>query len=125
MPVNRGQFVGLSLAAILLSCAGACGDYEIPLGHGFILVRTSPEVFAIVDPPHRVIAGPTVDRYRVHGDIVTGHVRSNGRETYFVIDMRTREAALLLTEGQWRQTLAQRGITDLTLMKPPRYRLIR
>jgi hypothetical protein len=114
--VRVAMFV--SVAVVL----AGCGDYEIPLSHGYILGRISSGTFVVVDPSHHVVVGPTVDRCQVVGDFFIGRVSGDdGQHSYFIVNMRSGNVQRGLNEIEWRRQLATSGVTDYRLVRPTRY----
>ena len=114
--------VRVVLIALAVIVAVGCGDYEIPLRHGYILGRISSGTFVVVDPSQHVVVGPTVDGCNVVGDLFIGRVSSDeGQQSYFIVNMRSRNVQRGLTENEWRRQLAAYGVTDYRLVRPKRY----
>jgi hypothetical protein len=108
----------VSLAVVL----AGCGDYEIPLRHGYILGRISSGTFVVVDPSQHVVVGPTVNGCMVVGDLFIGRVSGDdGQQSYFIVNMRSRNVQRGLRENEWRRQLATYGVTDYRLIRPTRY----
>jgi hypothetical protein len=101
--------------------AGACGDYEIPLPHGYFVARTSSDEFALVAPNHHVIVGPTIKGFHVYRDIVVGRVSRGTSNEFFIVDLKGGRTEKGLAEGEWRKRLEARGVSAPHLSKPSRY----
>jgi len=115
---------GLRVALIVAVAAVivGCGDYEIPLRHGYVLGRIRSGVFVVVDPTQHVVVGPTVDRCQIVGDLFIGRVANDkGQHIYFIVNMRSRTVQDGLNENEWRRQLAASGVTDYRLVRPTRY----
>ena len=113
--------VRLALITLFAAVITGCGDYEIPLRHGYLLGRISSDTFVLVDPSKRIVVGPTVDSCQVVGDLFIGRVsRDDGQQSYFIVDMRSRNVHRDLSETEWRRQLAAKGVTDFRLVRPTR-----
>jgi hypothetical protein len=115
--------------AVIVLCfvgvlAGACGDYEIPLRHGYFVARTSSDEFALVAPDHHVVIGPTIKEFHVYRDIVVGRVYGSEGDEFFIVDMKDGRAERGLAEHEWRKRLEARGISAPHLSKPNRWQKI-
>jgi hypothetical protein len=60
--------VRVALMVLAVTVIAGCGDYEVPLRHGYILGRISSGTFVVVDPSHHVVVGPTVNGCKIVGD---------------------------------------------------------
>lgn len=114
--------VRVALIALAVTVIAGCGDYEIPLRHGYILGRISSGTFVVVDPSQHIVVGPTVDGCRVVGDLFIGRVSGDdGQQSYFIVNMRSRNVQRGLSENEWRRQLATYGVKDHRLVRPTRY----
>lgn len=114
--------IRVALLALVAALIAGCGDYEIPLRHGYILGRISSGTFVVVDPSRHVVVGPTVDRCQVVGDLFIGRVSiDNGPPSYFIVNMRSRIVQRGLSETEWRRQLATNGVKEYRLVRPTRY----
>ena len=101
-----------------LTCA--CGDYEIPLRHGYFVARVGSNEFALVAPDHRVIVGPTITGFHVYRDTIVGRVRAGTADAFFIVDMNGGRAETGLAEREWRKRLEAKGVSSPRLNKPNR-----
>jgi len=111
---RRASAVAICFAGAL---AAACGDYEIPLRHGYFIARVSSDTFVLVAPDHRVVVRPTITAYGVDGDVVAGR---DDHGFYFIVDTASGTRETQLIEREWRRRLQARGISAPQLRAPSR-----
>jgi hypothetical protein len=112
----------MALMVLAVTVIAGCGDYEVPLRHGYILGRISSGTFVVVDPSRHVVVGPTVNGCKIVGDLFIGRVSGDdGQQSYFIVDMRSRNVQRGLSENEWRRHLTAYGVTDYRLVRPTRY----
>lgn len=120
---------GMVLAVLLPVCG--CfwkGDYGIALPNDYELARIWSGAYTIANEQRALVVGLTVTKYAVKGSIVTGlvthkrvedHSGLMGKEGYFVLDTATGALQDGLSEQEWRETLASRGISPPPVLKEP------
>jgi hypothetical protein len=103
------------------------GDYEIELPNGYRLVRVYGSTICLDKGIDQLLA-PTVDGYRVHGDIVVGHVSwdehysrnvSPSVPGFFLVDTKKGTLFQGLSEEEWLKVLKKHGITGSPQLRRP------
>ncbi len=133
LPLQCRFFLLAPIALLVVACVQ--GDFSIALPGEWHLSRWSSGEYVVLKTTKgtneiEVQVGPTVDRYQVLGQIITGYVSPwRGPDPlerpvlgYFVIDTPTGRVWQGLDEAAWRQRLRELGITEgPRLQRPTRH----
>ena len=103
-----------------------CGDYEIPLGQSYELVRLSSNFFCLVDQSDYIVAGPNITHYSNNSRFIFGLVECDlerraicKREGYFILNKDTGEGVWELTEPEWRLRVVDLGFEKAPPLSEP------
>ena len=109
----------LTFLAATAMCLGCNGDYTVELPNQYFVARVYEGAFIVVNPQKRVLTEQSQEAIAlaVAGDFVVGEIdppspsHSASREaSFFVINTRTNEAWLKLSEKDYLQRLRMQGI---------------
>ncbi len=107
-------------------------DWDLHIGHGYYLDRTSSERVWMVGP-HHVSILPNIDGYKIYERIIVGHVSGHHRigsgqdafentPGYFIVEIRTGKVHQGLSDKAWLGLLRDYGVTRRpALHRPSRY----
>lgn len=122
----------MAAAMGLVSCATARSDFAVVLPNGYQIVRGNADEMQIVKNYGRVVVPGPIATYVVSRGVVTGLVQPSeaapqkaasrsgeAKQGYFVLDTRTGEAAVGLSEADWNARLKALGLPPSPYMTPP------
>lgn len=124
--IRPAGFIAI-LAAMLLQ---ACGDYSIRLPGNYRLTRIYADALLINHPDRGISVDANVDRYKVIGDYVIGHVsaadlppeKKHSKPGYFIVNTKLHSTRQGLDKKTWLDELRKLGIKEEpTLEKPSRF----
>ncbi len=115
---------------VLIGGLLGCGDYSIRLPGGYSLVRVYAGAVLIHHPEKGIVVNAHIDGYKVHGELVIGHVLSAelppekdySKPGYFILNTKTHEVKEGLDKQTWLNSLRTIGIaSEPRLSKPSRF----
>lgn len=122
--------VYLTLVCLILVGSTSCVDYSIQLPGGYSLVRVYRQAVVISHPDKGIVIEANIDKYKVMGSLVVGHVilaerppeSEYSKPGYFILNTFTHEYRQGLDKGSWLDALRAAGVaSEPKLDKPSRF----
>jgi hypothetical protein len=129
--IRTWRFKWLVIHLFLLFGVTACSDYAAPLPNGYSLVSVYAGAVVISGPgeEHIGVIGANIERYKVLGELVVGHVnmpeylspeeKEVSKPGYFILDTRTHEVKAGLDKKAWLDSLKVLGISSEPRLSKP------